>query len=66
MVNMYWISYIHKATNTCLDSQSKVNFLGDKLNGKRVRERNEHLQAPDLRPVLQDLCESEKNSTVAH
>lgn len=58
MINMHWISYLHKAMNISLAIQSKVNLL--LMNDKCVRGSNEHLQAPGLRPVLEDQCKSEK------
>ena len=44
--------------NISLVIQSKVNLL--LMNDKCVRGSNEHLQAPGLRPVLEDQCKSEK------
>lgn len=44
--------------NISLAIQSKVNLL--LMNDKCVRGSNEHLQAPGLRPVLEDQCKSEK------
>ena len=46
MINMHWISYLHKAMNISLVIQSEVNFL--LINDKCVRASNEHFQVPGL------------------